>query len=180
MAGSISLSNKRWGVPKLKMLELFKNEQLLGQRDQKGDHSSKKECSLTLTCPWPYTLCSPGFMFLTALQISGQANLCPEDPVRVDSSTVSVLEIQEPQTPSSILFWFHLIWQLSSETKKQNSKKGGCGRHWCFSLIFPTLLLWAWLRLPFPAFLMLDRACGLLWPMTRKWKWCVCLPGGSL
>ena len=83
---------------------------------------------------------------------SGQADLCPDDPAPVDSSTVSVLEIQEPQTPSSSLLWLHLIRQLSSETKKQ---KGGCGRHWCFSLKFP-ILLWAWLRLPFPTFLLLD------------------------
>lgn len=158
MAGSISLSNKRWGVPKLKMLELFKNEKLWGQRDQKGDHSSKKECSLILTCPMAIHPLLTRIMFLPTLQMSSsgqfQDKLIYIQMTKFISIPVLFLSLKSRDPKCQVQFFSDFTWCGNSLLKLKTKST----ERWCFSLIFPILLPWEWLRFPFSTLLMLDIA----------------------
>lgn len=98
-----------------------------GRENQKADHSSKKECSLILTCP----ICTPFAHqgYVPTISATCQADFRTSQsmirwPSHVDASTVFVLKIQElPDTKFSSLP-LHLIWQLTFETKKIQTKVG--------------------------------------------------------
>lgn len=147
------------------MLELLKNEQLLLGERSESDHSSKKECFLTLTCPMATPIAHRALPPLQ-LPLSGR---CQDRPIYVRMTKFMLSPIfflpwkcRSPQKPSSILS--DCTWSGNSllKLKTKFEYKGGCGRHWCFSPEFP-ILLWAWWGLPFPTFLRLDVTLWLAW-----------------
>lgn len=86
-----------WGIPKVKMQELTKNEKLLGRERTEGrslfqkgtfSHSELSDGHAPIPHRVPTTSAAS-----IVRHISGQNNLCQDDQVHVEFSTVSTLEI---------------------------------------------------------------------------------------
>lgn len=113
------------------MLELLKNEQLLLGERSESDHSSKKECFLTLTCPMATPIAHRALPPLQ-LPLSGR---CQDRPIYVRMTKFMLSPIfflpwkcRSPQKPSSILS--DCTWSGNSllKLKTKFEYKGGCGR----------------------------------------------------